>query len=379
MVTTSSQATSDSTIIASKMPLLSPSALLQAHLSQSPQTRPSNRSPLQTRPIHLNTSSLTHCNGSAVVRIGEATIVCGIRAEILPVSEIPHFRASDAARTATTKETDTETDSGEETYEAVRLNNLLVPNLELSTGVHPLYPAQTAPSVTAQTLSQRLLRSLHTSRLVRTIDLEIRYNPPPVSEQGLDPDDPAYIELVQNELKAYWVLYIDCVCLGYGGEGATFDAAWLAVYAALKDTLLPRAWWDADDRLILCSADMGQARNLRLRGTPVPLSFGVFTSDPRLRMNASSPQHGQQADNTPVDRSQAQSTLLLDLDMFEDGVCEEKGCVMIDVSTDRHTRLLGIEKAGGAGVLGVQGIRQVVSLAEKRHEEWRTVLQKDRG
>lgn len=375
--------TTNTTILASKMPLLSPSALLQAHLSQNPQTRPSDRTPLQTRPIHLNTSSLTHCNGSSVVRIGEATVVCGIRAEILPVTEIAHFRPRNAIQAASSQETDT-TDT-DESYEAVRLNNLVVPNLELSTGVHPLYPAQTAPSLTAQSLSQRLLRSLHTTRLVRTSDLEIHSTSS--TEQTLDPDDPLYTPTPPHTLKAYWTLYIDCICLSYGGAGATFDTAWFAIYAALNDTLLPQTHWDQDEKLILCSADPAKAQKLCLRGFPVPLSFGVFTSDPRLRMNASKDsQPDQQVNGTHSTNpganiktnpgatliSAAQSTLLVDLDAFEDDTCSEKGCIMIDASTGK---IASLEKAGGTGALDVQRIKQLVGLVGQRAEEWKNLLE----
>lgn len=384
--------TSNNIALASSMHLLSPSALLQAHLSQSPQTRPSKRAPRQTRPIQLNTSSLTHCNGSSVVKIGESTVVCGIRAEILPVSEIPHFRASDQSRAQTgvstrvvsdgiqangsTPETKEEEEDDDEDYQSVRLNALLVPNLELSTSTHPLFPATTAPSITAQSLSYRLLSLLHTSRVVRTSDLEIRYTPPAVSEQGLDPDDPAYIEQEANQLKAYWVLYIDCISLGYGGEGCTFDTAWCAIYAALKDLILPKAWWDEDQRIVLCSADMNEARKLNLRGLPVPLSFGVFTPDTRLHMSTQVQMNGTEGQvDTSKSISVTSSTLLVDLDVFEDGVCEEKGSVTLDASNDKPV-VIKIEKVGGRGALEMSDVRTVIQLATARWKEFKNVLNK---
>ncbi|KAI5283441.1 hypothetical protein KEM52_003370 [Ascosphaera acerosa] len=72
---------------------LQPHAYLLAHLdpaSQSrPPTRPDGRARTEFRPASLNTGSLTHANGSAVVRIGDAAAACGVRAEILYVDDIP--------------------------------------------------------------------------------------------------------------------------------------------------------------------------------------------------------------------------------------------------------------------------------------------------
>lgn len=352
------------------MPLISPSALLQAHLSQTPPTRPSNRPPDQTRSVTLNIGSLTHCNGSSIVRYGESTIVCGIRAELLPVSEIPHYRASENARTISTTNFDTSRDNhgdDEKTYEAITLNNLLVPNLELSTNSHPSFPANVAPSTTAQSISQRVLSLLHTSRLVCVSDLEIRHTSTLTSD--LDPDDPAYIEPEINVLKAYWVLYIDCVCLSYGGQGNLFDTTTCAVVAALRDVRLPKARWDEDERRVVCDAEMEKARRLKLRGKPTPLSFGVFVPDSRLNFAGAKVNGATKGGNS----AQEEAVVLLDTDAFEDDVCEETGSVVVDLSGG-STRVLRIEKSGGTGALGVQGLKEVIVHSERRWKEWNSVL-----
>lgn len=352
------------TVPPSTMPLISPQALLQAYLSQSPPTRPSNRSPAETRPINLNTGSLTHCNGSSLVRIGESTIVCGIRAEILPVSEIPHYRAEEDTR-AQSRPAD-EDASEDETYESVTLNNLLVPNLELSTNSHPSFPPNVAPSITAQSLSQRILSLLHTTRLVPTADLEIRHSSDPSVSTDLDPDDPAFVEPERNVLKAYWVLYIDCVCLGYGGEGNLFDACVCAIVAALRDVRLPAARWDEDSKMVYCNADYSRAKRLQLRGVPCPLGFGVFVADPKLnaRVNGAA---------VVKSSNDADAVVLIDTDSFEDDVCEEKGNVVVDCSSGK-CQVLRMEKVGGRGRLGVEGTKHVVQAAEKRWSEWKGVL-----
>lgn len=338
---------------ASAMPLISPSALLQAHLARETPLRPSSRLLTQTRPIHLNTGSLTHCNGSALVRLGESTIVCGIRAELLLVTEIAHYRASETSRQQTA------TSSGDNSYEAVTLNNLLVPNLELNTNIHPSFPANTAPSTIAQSISQRVLSLLHSSHLVKTQNLEVRHtSSQPAAD--LDPDDPAYVEPERDALKAYWVLYIDCVALGYGGESNCFDATVLAVIAALRNVRLPQARWDEDDKRILCDASHENTRRLTLNGLPCPLSFGVFVPDPRLKL-------GQE-------NAKLQVATLLDTDAFEDGVCEERGSVVVDCSGG-DCKILRLEKNGGAGALSAKGVKEIVQLATKRWQEWKGVLE----
>lgn len=356
-----------STIPPTTMPLISPPALLQAYLSQNPPLRPSNRAPSDTRPINLNVGSLTHCNGSSLVKVGESTIVCGIRAEILPVSEIPHYRASESAR----QDADNQDEEDEENYEAVTLNNLLVPNLELSTNSHPSFPANVAPSTTAQSLSQRILSFLHSSRLVRMSDLEIRHSSDASNLTALDPDDPAYIEPERDVLKAYWVLYIDCVALSYGGEGSMFDTAVMAVTAALRDVRLPSARWDEDWKIVLCDADFAKARRLSLRGLPCPLSFGVFVPDPKLQLGVDAQVNGAVSGKS---KKEMAATVLVDIDAFEDDVCEEKGNVVVDCSGNK-SRVLRIEKVGGHGRLGVDGMKEVTRRAETRWTEWNRVLE----
>ena len=338
----------------SAMPLISPSALLQAHLSRDPPIRPSHRSPTQFRTLSLNTSSLTHANGSALVRVGDTAVVCGVRAEILPVSEIANYRVrkTQSAATSGAKEgsSDLETDHSEITN-----LNLLVPNIELSTGCSPTHLPGLPPSSEAQSLSQRLLSLLHVSGLVRPSDLRIYYHPPP--EASVGDENP---ETNERALKAYWTLYIDIVVISYGG--GIFDAAWFALYAALKDTVLPRAWWDMDEESVLCSPNQAEAKSLQLNGCPVPMSFGVFVPEVRTGGVAG-----------------AQKWVLCDVDAFEEGCCTERGTVTVDKDDVGKALLLKVEKSGGGGV-GTAELRQLNELAGLRWTEWNRVLQeaKDR-
>ncbi|KIW97388.1 uncharacterized protein Z519_02780 [Cladophialophora bantiana CBS 173.52] len=340
----------------SAMPLISPNALLYAHLKQSPPRRPSNRIPSEPRPIQLNVGSLTHCNGSSLVKIGATTIVCGIRAEILSASEIPSFRVSkfsDKDRTTSLRRKNEVDDHEEEAeYSAIELYNLLVPNIELATGCSPKHPANTAPSVEAQSISQRLLSLLHTSQLVRTSDLEITYTPPPESqdlELGIE---------AEVQLKAYWTLYIDMVCISHGGS--IFDAAWLALHAALRNCLIPRAWWDPDLGKVNCSMDVKEARALRLRGMPVPSSWGVFVPEKRL---------------LTMQNDEDRYWILMDMDALEEESCGESGCITVDCSNSADlASFLRIEKSGGS-VVGVDQIAGMAEFAKRRWEQWKNVLE----
>ncbi|KAI1611995.1 exoribonuclease [Exophiala viscosa] len=356
MPSVTAAATPTASVPASAMPLISPNALLHAHLKQNPPRRPSNRAPSEPRPIQLNTGSLTHCNGSSLVKVGATTIVCGVRAEILPVTEIPSFRITKTSSSynpaAPVRRDDRyEDDEGNDENAAIPLYHLVVPNIELATGCSPKHPANTAPSIEAQSVSQRLLSLLHTSHLVRSSDLEIIYTPPAETqdtELGIDGDP---------QLKAYWTLYIDMMCISYGGS--IFDAAWLALYAALKDTLLPKAWWDADLEQVLCLTEVDDAQKLRLRGMPVPSSFGVFI--PELRLTRGGAQENQY-------------WILMDMDGFEEDSCIETGAITVDAGgADGSLALLRIENSGGL-ILGAEKMAEIATFAERRWYQWKNVL-----
>ncbi len=279
------------------------------------------------------------------MRIGATTVVCGVRAEILPVGEIPSFRVN------TTKVENKDEDEG--AYSPIPLYHLVVPNLELATGCSPRHPANTAPSVEAQSISQRLLSLLHSSRLVRTSDLEIIYTPP---EAELDPDPELGVD-TDPQLKAYWTLYVDMVCISHGGS--VFDAAWLALYAALRDTVLPRAWWDADLGQVVCSPELKETKKVQLRGMPVPSSFGAFVPEKRLMVD------------------EGRSWILMDMDAFEEDVCTETGAITVDVEGDGTEKdalsILRVEKNGGCSI-GVDQMMEITTHARRRWYQWKGVL-----
>jgi exosome complex component RRP43 len=281
-----------------------------------------------------------------------------VRAEILPIHEIANYRVKQHVPATQPPQPDGETD-GPEADATIRNHNLLVPNLELSTGCSPFHLPGSPPSQEAQSLSQRLLSLLHSSRLLRLSDLCIYEDSATdldldVSSTTVDPPRP-------RTLRAFWVLYIDTVVINH--DGNLFDACALAMFAALKDTRLPRAWWDVDVEAVVCSPERSQVRSLRLRGCPVPMSFSVFRSN-KL-------EEGGGGGGGVVDRKL--EVVLCDPDAFEEGCCRERGCLIVDLDRKGRVVLIKMEKNGGP-VCEKGGLRELVERAGERWREWQQVL-----
>ncbi|OAX77586.1 hypothetical protein ACJ72_08113, partial [Emergomyces africanus] len=274
----------------------------------------------------------------------------------------------------------------------IRAFNLLVPNLSLSTGCAPSIAPSAAPSALAQSLSHKLLSLLHTTRLVRASDLRILHHPPDlthITATSSSASEPQESNLQQPETKAFWTLYIDVLIISHAGN--PFDAAWGAMVAALLDTRLPKAWWDMDNEMVLCSDDVAEARPLRLRGLPIASSFGVFEADggegwripmpagkvvevnvdssidsekEKLRAAGTSGHHGG---------GRPSRWILADLDAFEESLCMERVCVLVDKDSRGKVKILKLEKNGGLAV-GRREVKKMVELAAGRWEEWRELL-----
>ncbi|XP_043577944.1 exosome complex component RRP43-like isoform X2 [Bombus pyrosoma] len=72
----------------SQYKIIHPVKYLQDHLAQD--IRPDGRQFLSFRPISVNISSITHADSSAIFKIGNTTVVCGIKAELAaPKAESP--------------------------------------------------------------------------------------------------------------------------------------------------------------------------------------------------------------------------------------------------------------------------------------------------
>lgn len=271
-----------------------------------------------------------------MIRIGDTTAVCGVRAEILG--------ADDAGYSETSSSAPRHKGGMKSTAQAL---DLLVPNIELATGCAPDFLPGMPPSKMAQELVARVYALLHASALVGDECLKIWG---PVVDGDEEEDEEGEKEETL-EVKAFWVLYIDILFISL--DGNAFEAAWAAVLGALQDVYLPSATWAADRQAVVCSDLVSGAKRLELSGLPVAVGFAVFSA-----------KEGQ--------GKGGKNWVLIDPDMFEEGLCEETVTLLLDCSSG-ETRLIGVEKVGGV-VVGRNEMGGLIGMAEKRWEEWRVVL-----
>ncbi|KAI1263322.1 exosome complex exonuclease RRP43 [Xylariaceae sp. FL1019] len=337
-----------STLSSAAFAKLSPHPYLVANLqASSPAKRINGRNPTDARPLAINRSSLTHAHGSAVVRQGDTTVICGVRGETLLTSQIPNYRTS-LFGDDTTANTD-----------ELRDYDLLVPNIELATGCAPEFLPGVPPTTLAQTLSTRVYSLLHSSGLLDVEDLRI-YNQTEISTETDDDMQDADADAPAKEVKAYWVLYIDLLFVSL--DGNPFDAAWAAVLAALRQTKLPHAYWDVDREMVLCSRET-PPKSLSVSGLPVACSAAIFTAREKLRQIQSRKAGG---DN-------GEFWILVDPDRFEEGLCDEVVTVVVDQADGGETKILGLSKSGGT-IVGPDIIKRFVKVAEARWQALKAVL-----
>lgn len=124
-----------------------------------------------------------------------------------------------------------------------------------------------------------------------------------------------------DQIKGYWVLYVDVVCISL--DGNVLDTAWASIVAALRSTRLPVARWDLDAETILCDPTPDVYHTLEMRELVFTASFCIFT-------------------NTGDDGKE-ERWILSDPDDFEESVCEER--VMVCMQAGGQLRR--IEKGGG--------------------------------
>jgi len=344
---------------------------------------------------------LTHTNGSAVVRIGDTAAVCGVRAELLHTEDIASWSISPASganagskRRKLTDPTlkpneelggDDEDDEDEDESQIEELN-LLVPNLSLSTGCAPGFIPGAPPSALAQSLSHQVLTLLHSTRLVRADDLRVWYQPPNLGAEDLerhneseqmDMDAPhGDSELPKNrEIKAFWVLYIDVMIISLAGN--PFDAVWTAVLAALRDTKLPKAWWDIDNEMVVCSDAVSEARKLSLRGMPIASSICVFEADAAAGWRKVIVPDAEEERN--IDESKRKGIqrrwILADPDGYEEGLSQERACLVVDKENGGKgkTVIVKMEKNGGWAV-DSRELRQLVDISAQRWDDLKRIL-----
>ncbi|KAG5929210.1 hypothetical protein E4U42_006811 [Claviceps africana] len=317
---------------------LSPHPYLLANLNPSRDdvqpARSNGRAPHEVRPMTVNLSSLSHPHGSALVRMGDTTVICGVRGETILIRDIANYRASN-------------TESELKDYD------LLVPNIELATGCAPQFLPGGPPTTLAQTLSTRVYSLLHASNLVQPENLRIWHTRP--SERPAGPDDDmdeddqdAGGQRGESYVAAYWVLYIDIFFISF--DGNPFDAAWAAILAALRDTKLPQARYDPDREMIICTRKDPQP--LTITSMPVACTAVVFT--------------GKETDRP----SDGKFWLLMDPDRLEESLCDETITIVVDCQGE-STRILSVSKHGGV-ILSAKLLRSE-GLMKWAVERWKGV------
>ncbi|KAF7284852.1 hypothetical protein GWI33_021495 [Rhynchophorus ferrugineus] len=179
--------------------------------------RPDCRQLSAFRPVIINVDSIKTADGSAIVKIGRTTVVCGIKAEICrPKPETPR-------------------------------QGFLVPNVDLP----PLCSSKFKsgpPSDQAQVLTQIIADILENSRCIN------------LEQLCIFPD------------KIAWCLYADIICLDY--DGSLIDACALALISCLKVVTLPEVEYDPG--LDKQQVNLEKRSPLNISCTFVATTFAIF-------------------------------------------------------------------------------------------------------
>uniref|UniRef100_A0A182P5V7 Ribosomal RNA-processing protein 43 n=1 Tax=Anopheles epiroticus TaxID=199890 RepID=A0A182P5V7_9DIPT len=176
--------------------------------------RPDGRELEDLRPLAISFEVINSADGSAIVKVGNTTVVCGIKAELaMPNALEPKL-------------------------------GFLVPNVELSPVSSTSYRPG-PPCDEAQVYSQSLADAISNSRC---IDLQ---------------------DLCVSPGKLVWCLYCDLVCLDH--DGCVFDAAIIALVAAFHTVKLPTIRYNSDTEET--EADTSSLLPLAVHCLPVTTTF----------------------------------------------------------------------------------------------------------
>ncbi|XP_071951787.1 exosome complex component RRP43-like [Antedon mediterranea] len=179
--------------------------------------RPDGRSLDEIRPTILNVGSISTAEGSALVKLGHTSVICGIKAALAkPTAEQP-------------------------------TQGFLVPNVDLP----PLCSSRFKvgpPSDQAQVVSQLIADIIKNAGV---IDLG---------------------SLCISEDKLCWVLYCDLVCLDY--DGNVVDACMIALIAALQNVLLASV--EINSETLLAETSREKTVKLNIQQQPVCTTFAIF-------------------------------------------------------------------------------------------------------
>ncbi|XP_036380922.1 exosome complex component RRP43 [Megalops cyprinoides] len=179
--------------------------------------RPDGRELGEFRTTTLNIGSISTADGSALVKIGNTTAICGIKGELAsPPADAPN-------------------------------KGYIVPNVDLP----PLCSSRFRPGPPgeqAQAASQFIADVIESSEVIKKEDICI--------EKG----------------KLCWVLYCDIMCLDY--DGNLLDASLIALLAALKNVQLPEVTINKETDL--AEVNLQKKQHLNISKHPIGSSFAVF-------------------------------------------------------------------------------------------------------
>lgn len=179
--------------------------------------RPDGRDLMKYRPVVINIDSIGTADGSSIVKIGNTTVVCGIKAELAPPKA------------------------------AEPENGFVITNIELT----PLCSSKFRPgppAEEAQIYSQCLYDVVMNSGIIDFKDLCIAKE------------------------KLVWNLYCDLACIDH--NGCVLDAAIIALVAALKSVRLPTINYNPETESI--QVDEKTLIPLNIKSTPIGSSFMLF-------------------------------------------------------------------------------------------------------
>ncbi|KAF8933800.1 Exosome complex component RRP43 [Dissophora ornata] len=207
------------TFSASTFQKLHPTEYFRKFISQG--VRPDGRLLNGFRPTTVHYGVITTANGSAMVRIGGTTVVCGVKAEVAE----PKLDAPD--------------------------QGYLVPNVDLSPICSSAFKPG-PPSEQAQVVSDAINRVLKESSVLNLKDLCI------------------------EESKAVWALWVDVVCVSY--DGNIYDAALASVMAALTNVRIRKPTYEEGVVKVSGSESANDENSfkLNLSRTPLSSSFALF-------------------------------------------------------------------------------------------------------
>lgn len=194
---------------------LQPEEFYRQHLTAG--LRPDGRTLLERRPVSVCRGHINTADGSAVVKAGGTTVVCGVRAEVAPPSADQPSQG------------------------------FVTPNFSFAHS--SMIPPGSQASHYCQRLTQFLLTVLTSSDCLHLSDLCIVPG------------------------KHVWALYIDVICLDNSGNVP--DASVLALISALEDASLPGTSYDEETDQLTVSQERS---SLKVHSRPQCSTVLVFSN-----------------------------------------------------------------------------------------------------